>query len=52
MLETILMMMAFLYSAFFSPAWLWCFPLALVIFCVKEYLRMEEKKNKKNKKRG
>jgi uncharacterized membrane protein len=52
MLETILIMMAFLYSAFFSPAWLWCFPLALAIFCIKEYLKAEEKKNKKNQKRG
>lgn len=52
MLETILIMMSFLYSAFFSPAWLWCFPLGLAIFCIKEYLRAEEKKNKKNKKRG
>lgn len=52
MLETILIMMAFLYSAFFSPAWLWCFPLALAILCIKEYLKAEEKKNKKNKKRG
>ena len=49
MLETILIMMAFLYSAFFSPAWLWCFPLALAIVCIKEYLKAE---NKKNKKRG
>ena len=47
MLETILIMMSFLYSAFFSPAWLWCFPLGLAIFCIKEYLRAEEKKNKK-----
>jgi hypothetical protein len=52
MFETILIMMAFLYGTFLSPAWLWCFPLALVIFCTKEYLREEEKKNKKNKKRG
>ena len=47
MLETILIMMAFIYSAFFSPAWLWCFPLALAIFCIKGYLKAEEKKNKK-----
>ena len=45
MLEMILIMIAFLYSAFFSPAWIWCFPLALAIFCIKNYL-------KKNKKRG
>jgi len=52
MLEMILIMMAFLYSAFFSMNWLWLFPIALVIFFVKEYLREEEKKNKNNKKRG
>ena len=47
MLEMILIMMAFLYSAFFSMDWLWLFPVALVIFFVKKYLREEEKKNKK-----
>ena len=47
MLETILIMMALLYSAFFSMNWLWLFPIALVIFFVKGYLREEEKKNKK-----
>lgn len=52
MLETVLIMMAFLYAPFFSMNWLWLFPIALVIFFVKEYLREEEKKNKKNKKRG
>jgi hypothetical protein len=51
MFEVVLIMMAFLYSAFFSLAWLWLFPVALVVFLVKEYLREEEKKNKKNKKR-
>lgn len=47
MLETVLIMMAFLYSAFFSIKWLWLFPVAFVIFFVKEYLRDEEKNNKK-----
>ena len=47
MLEMTLMMMAFLYSAFFSMNWMWLFPVAVVIFSVKEYLKKEEKKNKK-----
>ena len=47
MLEMTLMMMAFLYSAFFSMNWMWLFPIAVVIFSVKEYLKKEEKKNKK-----
>lgn len=47
MLEMTLMMMAFLYSAFFSMNWMWLFPIAVVIFSVKEYLKKDEKKNKK-----
>lgn len=47
MLEMTLMMMAFLYSAFFSMNWMWLFIVAVVIFSVKEYLKKEEKKNKK-----
>jgi hypothetical protein len=46
-IETLLIMIAILYGILLSPAWLWCFPLALAIFCIKEYLRAEEKKNKK-----
>ena len=44
MLEMILMMMAFLYSAFLSPAWLWCFPVALAVMAIKHYLRGTKKK--------
>lgn len=47
MFEAILIMVSLIYSAFFSLTWLWLSPIALVIFCVKEYLREEEKKNKK-----
>ena len=46
MLEITLMMMAFLYGSFFSMKFLWLFPLALVIFSIRNYL----KKDKKNRK--
>lgn len=42
MLEIILIMIAFLYSAFFSPAWLWCFPAAIAVMAIKHYFRAKK----------
>lgn len=42
MLELILIMMAFLYSAFFSQAWLLCFPLALAVMAIKHYFKAQK----------
>lgn len=41
MLEIILIMTGFLYSAFFSPAWLWCFPAAIAIMAIKHYFKAD-----------
>ena len=42
MLELILMMMAFLYSAFISLDWMWAFPAALVVMAIKHYFRAKK----------
>lgn len=39
MLELILIMMSLFYTAFLSPAWMWCFPLALAVMAIKHYFR-------------
>ncbi len=44
MLEMVLMMVAFLYSAFFSLNWLWAFPAALAVMAIKHYLKGTKKK--------
>lgn len=42
MIEMILMLMAFLYSAFISPNWLWAFPAALAVMAIKHYFKAKK----------
>lgn len=42
MIEIALIMMAFLYSAFISPNWLWAFPAALAFMAIKHYFRAKK----------
>lgn len=40
--ETVLVMIAILYGILLSPAWLWCFPVALAIASIKHYFRAKK----------